>query len=89
METVTYHVTQFAALRRVTSQNAALRRLFNFTTTTTMADDIVLHIPNLHLPQYLFTLSSPNLSDRHHNAREELLKAIETDGKLGSLASRN
>ncbi|KAJ7581469.1 26S proteasome subunit RPN7-domain-containing protein [Mycena floridula] len=44
-----------------------------------MADDIVVAIPNLALPQYLFTLSSPSLADRHQDAREQLLKIIETD----------
>lgn len=44
-----------------------------------MADQVVEPIPNLLLPQHLFTLSSPNLADRHPHAREELLKAIETD----------
>lgn len=45
-----------------------------------MADDIVLAIPNLLLPQYLFTLSSQSLSAGHETARTELLQAIEKDG---------
>lgn len=44
-----------------------------------MADQVLEPIPNLLLPQHLFTLSSANLADRHPHAREELLKAIESD----------
>ncbi|KAF7440352.1 hypothetical protein PC9H_000696 [Pleurotus ostreatus] len=44
-----------------------------------MADDIVLPIPNLSLPQQLFVLSAPSLTALHENARTELLKNIEAD----------
>ncbi|KAG9226449.1 hypothetical protein CCMSSC00406_0003328 [Pleurotus cornucopiae] len=44
-----------------------------------MADDIVLPIPNLSLPQQLFVLSTPSLTALHENARTELLKNIEAD----------
>ncbi|KAF4576433.1 hypothetical protein EYR40_000671 [Pleurotus pulmonarius] len=44
-----------------------------------MADDIVLPIPNLSLPQQLFVLSTPSLTALHENARTQLLKNIEAD----------
>lgn len=44
-----------------------------------MADDAVLPIPNLALPQHLFTLSQPGLAHLHANARTELTKAISAD----------
>ncbi|KAJ8507309.1 hypothetical protein ONZ45_g10317 [Pleurotus djamor] len=44
-----------------------------------MADDIVLPIPNLKLPQSLFVLSTPSLTRLHQNARVELLQGIEAD----------
>ncbi|KAF9501022.1 PCI-domain-containing protein [Pleurotus eryngii] len=44
-----------------------------------MADDIVLPIPNLSLPQQLFVISTPSLTALHENARTELLKNIEAD----------
>jgi len=44
-----------------------------------MADDIVLPIPNLNLPQHFFTLSSPSLLHLHDNARTELLAGIQAD----------
>jgi len=44
-----------------------------------MADDIVLPIPNLELPQHFFTISTPSLAQLHDNARNELLKGIEAD----------
>jgi len=44
-----------------------------------MADDIVLPIPNLNLPQHFFTLSTPSLSHLQENARQELIKGIEAD----------
>ena len=49
-----------------------------------MADDIVLPIPNLTLPQNLFTLSTPSLAHLHENARTELLQGIQTDRQLSS-----
>jgi len=44
-----------------------------------MADDIVLPIPNLNLPQHFFTLSSPSLLHLHENARTELLAGTQAD----------
>ncbi|KAL0946354.1 hypothetical protein HGRIS_012587 [Hohenbuehelia grisea] len=44
-----------------------------------MADDIVLPIPNLSLPQALFILSTPTLERLHENARADLLKGIKAD----------
>jgi 26S proteasome regulatory subunit N7 len=44
-----------------------------------MADDIVLPIPNLEIPQYFFTLSTPSLSPRHENASKQLQAAIQAD----------
>jgi 26S proteasome regulatory subunit N7 len=44
-----------------------------------MADDIVLPIPNLNLPQQFFVLSTPSLAHLHQDARQELLKGIQAD----------
>jgi 26S proteasome regulatory subunit N7 len=44
-----------------------------------MADDIVLPIPNLDIPQYFFTLSTPSLSHLHENAEKQLQTAIQAD----------
>jgi 26S proteasome regulatory subunit N7 len=44
-----------------------------------MADDIILPIPNLSLPQHLFTLSKPSLSHLHTDAHTALLKGIKAD----------
>ncbi|KAF8633521.1 hypothetical protein AX17_004427 [Amanita inopinata Kibby_2008] len=44
-----------------------------------MADDIVLPIPNLNLPQQLFLLSKPTLSHLHKNAQQTLLEGIKAD----------
>jgi 26S proteasome regulatory subunit N7 len=44
-----------------------------------MADDIVLPIPNLALPQNLFILSTPSLTHLQDNARKELLEGIKAD----------
>ncbi|KAK7454616.1 proteasome regulatory particle subunit [Stygiomarasmius scandens] len=44
-----------------------------------MADDIVLPIPNLSVPQHLFVLLNPSLSRLHEESRKECLKAIEED----------
>ena len=46
-----------------------------------MADDIVLPIPNLTLPQHQFTLAQPSLSHLHDDARKALLAGIEKDGE--------
>lgn len=50
-------------------------------TFTAMADDIVLPIPNLNLPQHFFTLSTPSLSHLHEQAAKDLLTGIEADRK--------
>ena len=47
-----------------------------------MADEIVLPIPNLQLPQCLFLLSSPTQAHHHEQARKELLDGIKVDRKL-------
>jgi 26S proteasome regulatory subunit N7 len=44
-----------------------------------MADEVVLPIPNLTLPQDFFTLSTPSLSHLHENARTHLVQAIKED----------
>jgi 26S proteasome regulatory subunit N7 len=44
-----------------------------------MADDIVLPIPNLDLPQYYFTLTQPKLEHLHQDALKGLLEGIEKD----------
>jgi hypothetical protein len=48
---------------------------------TEMADDIVLPIPNLKLPQYHFILTEPKLAHLHEKAGVDLLKGIEADGE--------
>jgi 26S proteasome regulatory subunit N7 len=45
-----------------------------------MADEIVLPIPNLTVPQNVFVLSNPKLQPLHASARKELLEAIKADG---------
>jgi 26S proteasome regulatory subunit N7 len=45
-----------------------------------MAEDIVLPIPNLKLPEYVFKLANPSLSHLHEEARKELMEGIEKDG---------
>lgn len=44
-----------------------------------MADEIVLPIPNLQLPQCLFLLSSPTQAHHHEQARKQLLDGIKVD----------
>jgi len=44
-----------------------------------MSDDIVLPIPNLELPQHVFTLSQPSLGYLQDRARVELLAGIQKD----------
>jgi len=44
-----------------------------------MADDTVLPIPDLKLPQLYFTLTKPSLSHLHGDARRDLLEGIKTD----------
>lgn len=48
----------------------------------TMADDIVLPIPNLTLPQDLFVLSNASFKDRHEASRTSLLEGIQADRAL-------
>jgi hypothetical protein len=47
--------------------------------TLTMADDAVLPIPDLKLPQLYFTLTKPSLSHLHDDARRDLLEGIKND----------
>lgn len=44
-----------------------------------MAEDIVLPIPNLDLPQYHFILTQPKLAHLHDDALKKLLEGIEKD----------
>jgi 26S proteasome regulatory subunit N7 len=44
-----------------------------------MADEVVLPIPNLDLPQQHFVLSSPQFAHLHPDARAKLLAGIEAD----------
>lgn len=44
-----------------------------------MAEEIVLPIPNLSLPQNLYVLSNPSLKHLHEKAKKELLEGIKTD----------
>ncbi|KAI9568050.1 26S proteasome subunit RPN7-domain-containing protein [Boletus coccyginus] len=44
-----------------------------------MSDDVVLPIPNLSLPQHVFTLLSRSLRHLHDNARDTLLDGIKAD----------
>jgi 26S proteasome regulatory subunit N7 len=44
-----------------------------------MADEVVLPIPNLTIPQNLFVLSNPALKHLHDNARKDLLEGIKAD----------
>ena len=54
-----------------------------------MADEIVLPIPNLELPQHFFTLSSPSLAPLHKNAANQLLAGIKSDRKSFFRISRD
>jgi 26S proteasome regulatory subunit N7 len=44
-----------------------------------MADEVVLPIPNLRMPQCLFILSNSQLTHLHSDARKELLEGIKAD----------
>ena len=44
-----------------------------------MADDSVLPIPDLKLPQLYFILTKPSLSHLHEDARKDLLEGIKND----------
>ncbi|KIO04242.1 hypothetical protein M404DRAFT_40047, partial [Pisolithus tinctorius Marx 270] len=48
-----------------------------------VADDTVLPIPNLSLPQRLFTLINPSLGHLHDVARKSLLEGIKADSGYG------
>jgi 26S proteasome regulatory subunit N7 len=43
-----------------------------------MAEEVI-PIPNLSLPQHLFTLITPSLKHLHDNARKELFEGIKAD----------
>jgi len=53
-----------------------------------MADEIVLPIPNLELPQHFFTLSSPSLAPLHKNAAIQLLAGIKSDRRSFHLSQQ-
>ncbi|GJE98959.1 26S proteasome subunit RPN7-domain-containing protein [Phanerochaete sordida] len=44
-----------------------------------MAEEVVLPIPNLELPQHQFVLSKPQFSELHNDAKQQLLAGIEKD----------
>ena len=44
-----------------------------------MADDAVLPIPDLKLPQLYFILTKPSLSHLHEDAQRDLLEGIKND----------
>ncbi|KIY68741.1 PCI-domain-containing protein [Cylindrobasidium torrendii FP15055 ss-10] len=44
-----------------------------------MSEEVVLPIPNLSVPQYVFILSSPSLSHLHAESQKELIEAITKD----------
>ncbi|KAJ2921972.1 hypothetical protein H1R20_g15122, partial [Candolleomyces eurysporus] len=56
-----------------------------------MAEEVVLPIPNLTLPQNLYVLSNPALKRLHENARSKLLEGIKADDSklLAELESAN
>lgn len=45
-----------------------------------MAEEVVLPIPNLAVPQNLYVLSNPALKHLHEKAKKELLEGIKADG---------
>ena len=51
-----------------------------------MAEEVVLPIPNLELPQHQFVLSKPQFSELHNDAKQKLLAGIENDSTSASLA---
>lgn len=51
-----------------------------------MADEVVLPIPNLLLPQHLFVLSKPSQTHLHDNARKDLLEGILADSTSGTIS---
>ncbi|PPR00378.1 hypothetical protein CVT24_004440 [Panaeolus cyanescens] len=52
-----------------------------------MAEDLVLPIPNLTVPQNLFVLSNPAFKALHEKARTEILEAIKADDMAPYLKS--
>ncbi|PPQ84989.1 hypothetical protein CVT25_010521 [Psilocybe cyanescens] len=52
-----------------------------------MADEVVLPIPNLTLPEKLFILSSPSLAHLHDEARTALLEGLKADRNITSSPS--
>ena len=53
-----------------------------------MADEVVLPIPDLRMPQNLFILSNPLLTHLHSDARKELLEGIKADRQSIFLITR-
>jgi 26S proteasome regulatory subunit N7 len=45
-----------------------------------MANEPILPLPNLTIPQNLFVLSNTKLTHLHENARNQLLEGIKADG---------
>ena len=50
--------------------------------STASDSEQVLPIPNLLVPQYLFTLSQSSQSNKHEDIKKSLIKLIENDGRL-------
>jgi 26S proteasome regulatory subunit N7 len=50
-----------------------------------MADDTVLPIPNLELPQHFFTLSTSSLAHLHQHAAEKLWAGIQADREFHNI----
>jgi len=46
-----------------------------------MAEEVVVPVPNLSLPQNLYVLNTPNLKHLHDAARKELIEGIKADGE--------
>jgi 26S proteasome regulatory subunit N7 len=49
-----------------------------------MSEDIVLPIPNLKPPEYVFKLASTAIGHLHEESRKELMEGIVKDGKYVS-----
>ena len=47
-----------------------------------MSEEVVLPIPNLKLPDYIFQLSNKKFEHLHEDARKKLLEGIEADREL-------
>ena len=65
--------------RRVSDASSFKPTFTNTHSQNNMADDIVLPIPNLDLPQFHFTLTQSNLEHLHKDALKSLLEGIEKD----------